>query len=253
MHRLNRPALPSQWRQAMEQFMGEYPSNTQMRTENARWELFKNEQQEAYKAIRSILEQNQQGLCAFCETALSDTNRQIEHFIPKYLTTSGYEWTINFANYVMSCKGNENKFNETYSDDPSHLANLTCGAKKGDIDPRGKICNPYDDLPEEPIFRIEHQENGIKYAPDEDTCRRHNIDPALVASTIEHLGLNCPNLMRRRKNAWSDLMQRENEIYSDPLQNQIDNKINEFKNDELSPVNGRLPNFITLRKLFFIQ
>lgn len=251
MHRLNRPILPSQWRQAMEQFIAENPSDTQARKESARWELFKNEQQRAYEAIRTILEQNQQGLCAFCETTLSDTNRQIEHFIPKSLTTSGAEWTINFDNYVLACRGNENKFHQDYSDDPSQLANLTCGAKKGDIDPRGKICNPYD-ISEEPIFCIEHQENGIKYAPNEATCRKHNIDPNLVASTIEHLGLNCPNLMRRRKNAWNDLMQREDEIYNGPLQNQTDNKINEFKNDELSPVNGRLPNFITLRKLFFI-
>lgn len=252
MHKIIKPVLPEKWQEAMTLFIAANPPDEQIRTENARWELFKNEQQEAYKAIRSILEQNQQGLCAFCETALSDTNRQIEHFIPKSRTTSNEEWTINFENYLLVCKGNENKFDKNYSDNPSHLANLTCGAKKGDINPRGEICNPYDDLPEEPIFGIEHQENGIKYAPDEDTCRKNNIDPNLVASTIEHLGLNCPNLMRRRKDAWNDLMKREDEIYRDPLQNQTYNKINDFKNDELSPVNGRLPNFITLRKLFFI-
>ena len=120
MRKLNRPALLPEWREAMSRFLAEYPPDTHIRTETERWELFKNEQQEAYKAIRTALEQkqqggykrmlskeikefikdklaivsddhireqNQQGLCAFCETALSDTNRQIEHFIPKMLTS----------------------------------------------------------------------------------------------------------------------------------------------------------------------
>ena len=87
MWKLNRPALLPEWREAMSRFLAEYPPDTHIRTETERWELFKNEQQEAYKAIRTALEQNQQGLCAFCETALSYTNRQIEHFIPKMLTS----------------------------------------------------------------------------------------------------------------------------------------------------------------------
>ena len=80
MWKLNRPVLLPEWREAVSRFLAEYPPDTHIRTETERWELFKNEQQEAYKAIRTALEQNQQGLCAFCETALSDTNRQIEHF-----------------------------------------------------------------------------------------------------------------------------------------------------------------------------
>lgn len=87
MRKLNRPALLPEWHEAMSRFLAEYPPDTHIRTETERWELFKNEQQEAYKAIRTALEQNQQGLYAFCETALSDTNRQIEHFIPKMLTS----------------------------------------------------------------------------------------------------------------------------------------------------------------------
>ena len=87
MWKLNRPVLLPEWREAVSRFLAEYPPDTHIRTETERWELFKNEQQEAYKAIRTALEQNQQGLCAFCETALSDTNRQLEHFIPKMLTS----------------------------------------------------------------------------------------------------------------------------------------------------------------------
>lgn len=251
MRKLNRPVLLPEWREAMSRFLAEYPPDMSIRTETKRWELFKDEQQEAYKAIRTALEQNQQGLCAFCETALSDTNRQIEHFIPKMLTSPLEEWTINFENYTLACKGNENRYHADYSDDPSHNANLTCGARKGNLDPRGTICNPYE-LPDEPVFHAAYQEDGLKYEPDEEVCLKHNIDPKLVKSTIDHLGLNSPNLMRRRKNVWDSLLKEEEEIYK-RYDNQSHTELDDFKNAELSPAEGRLPIFITLRKLFFAE
>lgn len=252
MRKLNRPVLPTECQQAMRQFLAEYPPDKQVRKESKRWSLFKNEQQDAYKAIRATLEYNQQGLCAFCETALSDTNRQIEHFIPKELTSPEEEWTINFENYTLACVGNGNIYHKDYSSVPSHKANLTCGQKKAKIDPRGRICNPYE-LPDEPIFSHKYQDEGLKYEPNEVICQKYGIDPELVKNTIDYLGLNSPNLMRRRKEVWDDLLREEDKIYETHNDNPPSEELINFKNDELSPDKDRLLSFITLRRLFFTQ
>lgn len=252
MRRLNRPVLAPEYQQAISKFRAAYPPDAQTRTENRRWKLFKRQQRKVYKAIISILENNQQGLCAFCETRLDKTSRQIEHFVPKYLTTQMEEWTINFENYTLTCLGNENPRHEDYSAIPSHKANLTCGLKKADLDPRGQICNPYD-LPDEPIFHYEYHDEGLKYEPNEDVCRRHGIDPELVKNTIDHLGLNSPNLMRRRKKVWDDLIKEEDKIYKQNNDSPHSEELINFKNDELSPDKNGLPSFITLRRLFFAQ
>lgn len=249
MRKLKRPALPPDLEQACDSFVATCPPNKERRSESERWQLFKNENQHLFSAIRAILEHNQQGLCAYCETQLDETNRQIEHYIPKELTTRDEEWTINFSNYLLACKGNENRHHKDYSNNPSHKANLTCGAKKCNIDPQGKIYNPYE-LPDEPVIRLNYGEDGIKYEPDIESCRKNGICPETIESTITYLNLNSPNLMRRRKAVWDDLMKEEAKIYGESGGNK-EEKLNDLKDEELSPIDDSLPSFITLRKMFF--
>lgn len=250
MHKLNRPKLDHETAQALKEYQQNHPVTAKKQTENARWGTFKERKKKLYRKIRDCLEKNQQGLCAYCEISLKENNKQIEHFVPKVLTTREKDWTFDFRNFTAACRGNEYKHDDYYSDNPSRKSNMTCGAKKGRLDPRGAICNPYE-LPNAPVFSIVYQEDGIKYAVNATVCKAHNLDPALVENTIESLGLNCPNLMRRRKRAWDALMIEENRIYKHSSPKDIALELEEMKQDNVLPVAGKLPDFITLRRLFF--
>lgn len=251
MHRLERPETPAEFNDCYEAFVQDYPPATPGHTETRRWEAWKNNCQDAYKAVLKQLWENQYGLCAFCEVKLTETNRQIEHFIPKCMTTPEQDWTINFENYTLSCKGNTNPFDAaSYSNVPSARANYCCGPKKGEINPAGVLCNPYD-LPSYPVVKIEYEEEGLRFVPDESACAKAHIDPALIISTLETLGLNCPNLMRRRKAVLDKLMQEIEEIFSSSDMDEHEQKeqLSLLAEDNLQPLYGTLVPFYTTRLL----
>lgn len=247
MHRLERPRTPRAYTESRAAFVKDYPPAAGRPTESERWEAWKNECQEACAAVLDCLQKNQYGLCAFCEIPLSETNRQIEHFVPKSLTTTTQDWTINFENYTLACKGNENRHSLWYSDDPSHKANICCGHKKDQTDPRGKICNPYE-LPPYPVVREDIRPDGLFFVPDAAACRKAGIAPELVASTLDHLGLNCPNLARRRMNVWRKLMQDVEAVLAKSPEIQQE-ELTELAADQLEPLNGKLQSFYTTRLL----
>ena len=248
MHRLERPEAPESFLAAYAAFVRQYPPQTEGRTENKRWEAWKNEYQQAYRDVCKVLYENQNGLCAFCEIKLAANNRQIEHFIPKSLTTTEQDWTIRFENYTMSCKGNENKNDTYYSSEPSEGENYTCGHKKDNLDPVGKICCPYD-LPVFPVIKNDYHENGLFFIPDGDACQRAGISEELVRSTLENLGLNCPNLRRRRKAVWDELMQDIESIYKDIDEDKQDSELQSLASENLEPRDGVRHGFYTTRLL----
>lgn len=251
MHRLERPEAPDEFNDCYETFVRDYPPAKPERKETVRWEAWKNEYRDAYKAVLEQLWKNQSGLCAFCEVKLTETNRQIEHFMPKCMTTQEKDWTINFGNYTLACKGNTYRYDkDSYSNVPSEEANYSCGHKKGELNPAGVLCNPYD-LPPYPVVKVEYEEEGLRFVPNESACAMAHIDPALITSTLETLGLNCPNLMRRRKNVWDELMQEIEEILPSSNMDEYEQKeqLSLLAEDHLEPHHGVLESFYTTRLL----
>lgn len=248
MHKLKRVQPPHEFIVSFANFVHKYPPADPSRTESTRWEAWKNECQEAYKAVVTCLHKNQYGLCAFCEIELTETNRQIEHFVPKSMTSQSRDWTINFSNYMLSCKGNENRYTPYYSDNPSEQENYTCGHKKDNIDPSVCICNPYE-LPEYPVVKEIYREDGLWFAPDTDACQRAGISPGLVETTLKLLGLNCPNLVRRRKAVWEELLKEIDKIFAEGSQEEHRQKLKILKENNLVPENNKLPSFYTTRFL----
>ncbi len=245
MRRLERPAKPNSFTSAYSRFIETYPVIDSM-TESVRWEAWKNNCQQEYTEVKTVLEENQNGLCAFCEIKLTETNKQIEHFIPKSLATNTEDWTLTFENFSMACKGNTNTHSPAYSAIPSREANFSCGHKKDNIDPRGQILNPYE-LPGYTIFKLNIVDGGIALAPDTEACNRADISIDMVNSTIELLGLNTPNLLRCRLAVYRDLSKEIHSIYNNPKN--IDEALKTLEEDNLIPFEGKLESFYTLRYL----
>jgi uncharacterized protein (TIGR02646 family) len=220
-------------------------------SEGKRWEAFRNEQQKAYRAARESLYLNQYGLCAYCEIALDDSNQQIEHIIPKSLSSSGQDKTLDFANFVLCCKGGTQQYTATdgaYSDNPSAKANRSCGEKKGDTDPGSQFVSPYQ-LPELPLFSPDfHPTDGLSLVVDEEACARESIDPKGVQWTMDVLGLNCPRLKRNRKVVWLAILRQLQEIYALP-QNERTAALQDLADEHLAAKNTTLPEYITIRRL----
>ena len=250
MRKLNRPQAPDEFIRAYEEFIKTYPPASPERTENVRWEEWKSTHGDAYKQTIDCLWKNQQGLCAYCEVKLTLTNKEIEHFIPKSRTTSTQDWTINFSNYVLSCKGNSNKHSKFYSDDPSPKANLTCGSKKGDLDPFGCLFNPYE-LPTFPVIKEYYDDEGLSFIPDKTACQKASIDPLIIQSTIDTLGLNCPNLKRRRKAVWDTLIEEYQALVKNSSTADLEKEVDELIGINLEAHSGELLAFYTTRLLFF--
>lgn len=213
MRRLEHPTEPTEFKQAIVDILSHYPPALNC-TENTRWEAFRNTYQDAFLAVRDRLELNQEGICAYCEIKLRDTNKQIEHFIPKSLTTESNDLTFSFSNMLLCCVGGTNKHSRQpgeFSKKPNAMANYSCGEKKGDADP-GSVCLSPHNLPNFPVFKASLSDRGINFAPDEDACRRADIEPALVQSTLDFLNLNCPRLSGRREAIWEALEKEIAEI-----------------------------------------
>ncbi|MDL2269572.1 TIGR02646 family protein [Desulfosarcina sp. OttesenSCG-928-A07] len=208
MHRLDRPAAPEAFPEVVKDLLSAYPPASHC-TENERWEAFRNDHQDVFLDLRTALEQNQDGTCAYCEIKLGDTNRQIEHFIPKRFTTADNDLTFDFSNMLLCCVGGTNPHSRVpgaFSNTPSARANHSCGEKKGDKDPFGRCLNPYC-LPSFPLFRLVLNDNGISFASDKKACQRASIDPDRVQRTLDFLNLNCPRLNKRRGAVWEILEQ----------------------------------------------
>ncbi len=247
MHKLRRPQAPDGFQNACEMFSAIYPPADPQRPESRRWEEFKNTQQEAYKNLKECLYENQYGLCAFCETTLTENDKQIEHFIPKSMTTDMQDHTICFDNYTMSCKGNERLDKSEHS----------CGHKKDNINPQNKILNPYE-LPDFPIFNISITSEGLEIIPDEQSCSKANISVEIVKTTIDCLGLNTSNLKQRRYNLWEEIQQEIKNILHSYSDEDIQKELIFLAADHLKPhLNEnnllQLNFFYTTRLLCFVD
>jgi uncharacterized protein (TIGR02646 family) len=132
MHKLAYPQEPIDYSNGVAAFIQDNPQDT--RTPAKQWNDFRNEQDEAYKSAREALSKNQGGLCAYCETGLSDNNVQIEHIIPKSESSDTKDYTFDFNNLLLCCKGGTNKNTQIADQLPSNSSgrsiknnNCSCG------------------------------------------------------------------------------------------------------------------------------
>lgn len=208
MRKLTPPSVPPAFEQAATTFAQSSPCISGQ-SESKRWKDFCDTQQLAYETAWKHLHINQQGLCAYCEIALTQRNKQVEHYVPKSCSTPTDDWTLKFSNFLLCCLGGTNPYSvdpHAYSDDPTAKANHSCGQRKDNTDPQGCLLNPYT-LPDAPVFRAVRGTDGVFFHVNQEVCEKESIDPQLVEQTIEVLGLNCPRLVRNRMTVWDAVVE----------------------------------------------
>ncbi len=123
------------------------------------------------RQIKRKLHQDQSGLCAYCESRLNDDDGQVDHIKPRRGAHGHPNLTFVYTNFAHSC-----------------VSAKHCGQKRGDrllpIEPRSG-CNA----------RFTLSTDGFI-----DANRNQSLDEQQEARiTRDLLGLNDPDLVRRRK------------------------------------------------------
>jgi len=133
------------------------------------------------KLRKYILENEQNGLCCYCEGKISVENSHLEHIKPKSLDLTNL--TFNYRNISVSCNGICNNGNEREY----------CGHKKENSFDEGKFLNP---------TIIENIREYFKYENDGE-IKSNGLDDEKVLYTILLLQLNTFNnyLQEARKKA----------------------------------------------------
>ena len=215
----------------------------------ANWEEFRSHNSgTSQRELRDALTQNQHGLCAYCEINLTETDRQIEHVIPRSDPQHGTAGELNVANMIACCKGGTSSIfapSERSSDEDRYRDpvkdNRSCGQAKGNqndenfIDPRL--------LPARPSLMKILSDGSITV--NEEACESEGIPAARVRRTIEILNLNAERLQLARTKYWNDLVERSGQ-FDDP------DKMNAWIRFLLTPnENGRLVPFFTTPRSYF--
>jgi uncharacterized protein (TIGR02646 family) len=245
MRRLLHPLEPSAFTKGVITFKKDHPDDLS----NRRWENFRDEQPEAYKALRKCLYKNQAGLCAYCEIKLTANNQQIEHIIPKSNFSKTKDYTFDFFNLLLCCKGGTDKHSSRHDEYSSELkteGNCSCGEKKGSKNLADDFISPYQ-LPVIPIFSLfYHHDGGVSFKVDMEACKQESIDPQKIEKTLTLLGLNCSRLKRNRQEI-CDFIQEQ--IVKLP-KIEHDKALLKLAEEHLSPKNDKLQDYVSTR--FFI-
>ena len=201
---------------------------------NANWEEFRSHNSGmSQRELRESLIQNQHGLCAYCEIKLTETDRQIEHVIPRSDLQHGAARELDVTNMIACCVGGTRS-------KARKSGGHTCGQAKGNqndenfIDPRL--------LPAQPSLTKVLRDGLIEV--DEKACESGNIPTARVRRTIEILNLNAERLQLMRTKYWTELVERSGQ-FDDP------NKMNAWIRDVLIPDENGLTTFFTTARSYF--
>ena len=129
---------------------------------------------ETKKAVKVALNQDQDGLCVYCEKKLAPTEGQIDHIKPKAGTNAHPDLCFSYQNYAHSC-----------------ISHRTCGQAKGNrllpIEP-GPGCNREWQL---------SQDGTIEPVPGLTRTRKHQ-----VKQTRDMLGLNADPVLVSERRDW---------------------------------------------------
>ncbi|MDR2353602.1 MAG: TIGR02646 family protein [Deltaproteobacteria bacterium] len=187
MHRIKTPSLLPGFTETVEEIKKKTEDIELDKKWKLRWKKFK--KTKFCKKLVEHLKNNQNSLCAYCEKKITKDNQEIEHFIPKSMSTENYDYTFEFSNLLLCCR------------DSQKTGNLSCGQKKKGKDPKETCLNPYT-MPDIRLFEGKLVDTGIQLIPDETACSKAKTDVTLVWSTIKMLKLNTPFLCSQRRVVW---------------------------------------------------
>lgn len=195
----------------------------------------------AHRQLLDTLGVLQHGLCGYCEIELEQTDRQVEHLIPKSDPADGRRLAFEVSNLIACCKGGTKSHgrNGDRRADPVRR-NCSCGQAKGAsrdpafLDPR--------DLPALPsLTRV--RPNG-RLEADRESCALAGFDPERVERTIAILGLNVERLRTARRRHWLALDSQWQPHRADP------EVMTEGAREELL-LGDLLPRFFTTVRSYF--
>ncbi len=151
----------------------------------------------------------QHGLCGYCEIDIIESDRQIEHVIPRSDPEQGRNHALDPTNMMVCCQGGATRSEQ----DPERRTNpvrdhRSCGeAKENRVDP--EFLDPRE-LPALPTLMRVGYDGRIR--ADAEACQDASFDVNKVNKTIEILGLNVERLRRAREKHWRAL----SENYQNP-------------------------------------
>ncbi len=213
--------------------------------EEANWNEFRSHNSGAsYCELREALTQNQHGICAYCEIAINDWRRQVEHVIPQSEDDNGKQKATDVANLVACCVGGTRQIDEEERYTRPSRRNICCGQAKGNkndadfVDPRKLPALPS-------LFKI--VDNG-QIEADDTNCERTGFSAERVTRTIEILNLNAERLRLQREKRWNGLEEESGHI--DDLDNP--DMMAAWIRSVLTPDgNDRLNPFFTTNRSYF--
>jgi uncharacterized protein (TIGR02646 family) len=182
-----------------------------------RWTNLK-KNQKTLTAIHNTLAKDQKGLCAYCEIALHEENRSVEHFIPCHKSTKENNHDLDWLNMFAICRppGGLTENDLQSSQLPHNFP--CCGLKKYDFVPDGRLLNPLN-LQSVLLFTVSSLDGEIR--PDEIACRLTGVSIEYAQFTIEKLGLNVQRLKNERLRKVKEI-EEEREILDDGIISKID-------------------------------
>ena len=178
------------------------------------WVGFKSHQDgAAYHELREALIEKQRGLCGYCEIALTTSDTQIEHVIPRSAGNTGAAQELDAGNLMACCRGGNVKPPRPATYRHPRRKNLSCDAAKANqvdaafLDPRELPVAP-------PLFRVDSEG---RVGVNEVGCAAAGIPVARVVATIKILGLNVDRLRNARARRWFELLAVWDQVGSDPV------------------------------------
>lgn len=214
------------------------------------WEGFRDHSASAsYRELVETLAALQRGLCGYCEIDLKESDRQVEHVIPRSDPTRRRSEALDTGNLIACCLGGAARslhgpdaaVDEERYREPAKR-NLSCGQAKGEkmdatfVDPRTLPALPS-------ITRV--SPNG-RLEADEHACARCDVDPGKVSRTIDTLGLNVERLRVPREKHWDALNRSWRRHFSDPDVMEL-----AARGELLADGKGSLPRFFTTSRSYF--
>ncbi len=218
----------------------------------ANWDAFRDHNQGAsHKELIERLIAVQHGLCGYCEINLTETDRQIEHIIPRNDPQQGAAREVDVTNMIACCKGGTSSTyapSEKSHDEDRYLRpvrdNMSCGQAKGDLN-EANFLDPRK-LPALPLLTKVLVNGEIEV--DKKACKSEGIPVSHVRRTIEILNLNAKRLQLARAKQWNDLEEESGQI-GDP---DDPDTMNAWIRDVLIPdENGQLTPFFTTNRSYF--
>jgi uncharacterized protein (TIGR02646 family) len=190
----------------LEEYRNKNPGST--------WDQMKNDAASGgrmcYSAIKETARNEQGGLCAYCETGITEQTQQIEHFHSKSDTDGPHNWALDWNNLLAVCDGGSNPYSPGYLEPLPD--NLSCDQHKNHWSLKGKLpkscegwlLNPLQLAAFPNLFSLDLGTGKLRADPQAcasvpDFELNHcGSTAALVESTIQVLNLNCDRLCRDR-------------------------------------------------------